>query len=206
MDIKKLKKAASNFLERYPGGFYHPEMIEMGKKHKMDKMVALAQGSFAKQNFKNPDEITNAMLKIVTQSSLISIFEKPKFRDFIKRTPPKDKVLIAKGLKELLYGNEQEGFKELLFQFQREKLAKWTLMTIFQAYFNPEVDVFIKPTTTKNIIKELNLDIVYNPTPSWEFYESYRNIINQMKTKIEKSLAPSNAAFCGFLMMSLDDR
>ncbi|HDS3846312.1 TPA: hypothetical protein QHY93_001960, partial [Legionella pneumophila] len=170
------------------------------------KMVALAQGSFARQNFKNPDEITNSMLKIVTQSSLISIFEKPKFRDFIKRTPPNDKVLIAKGLKELLYGNEQEGFEELLFQFQREKLAKWTLMTVFQAYFNPEVDVFIKPTTTKNIIKELNLDIVYNPTPSWEFYESYRNIINQMKTKIEKSLAPSNAAFCGFLMMSLDDR
>ncbi|HAT2149246.1 hypothetical protein [Legionella pneumophila] len=206
MDIKKLKKAASNFLERYPDGFYHPEIIEMGKKHKMDKMVALAQGSFAKKNFKNPDEITNSMLKIVTQSSLISIFEKPKFRDFIKRTPPNDKVLIAKGLKELLYGNEQEGFEELLFQFQREKLAKWTLMTIFQAYFNPEVDVFIKPTTTKNIIKKLNLDIVYNPTPSWEFYESYRNIINQMKTKIEKSLAPSNAAFCGFLMMSLDNR
>lgn len=206
MDIKKLKKAASDFLERYPDGFCHPEMIEMGKKHKMDKMVALAQGSFARQNFKNPDEITNSMLKIVTQSSLISIFEKPKFRDFIKRTPPNDKVLIAKGLKELLYGNEQEGFEELLFQFQREKLAKWTLMTVFQAYFNPEVDVFIKPTTTKSIIKELNLDIVYNPTPSWEFYESYRNIINQMKTKIEKSLAPSNAAFCGFLMMSLDDR
>ncbi|NYQ86009.1 hypothetical protein, partial [Escherichia coli] len=101
---------------------------------------------------------------------------------------------------------EQEGFEELLFQFQREKLAKWTLMTVFQAYFNPEVDVFIKPTTTKNIIKELNLDIVYNPTPSWEFYEHYSNILNQMKTKIEKSLAPSNAAFCGFLMMSLDDR
>ncbi|MFO2972478.1 hypothetical protein SCO12_13580 [Legionella pneumophila serogroup 10] len=203
MDIKRLKKAASDFLERYPGRFYHPEMIEIGKKHKMDKMVALAQGSFARQNFKNPDEIINVMLKIVSQSSLISIFEKPKFRDFIKRTPPNDKELIAKGLKELLHGNEQEGFEELLFQLQREKLAKWTLMTVFQAYFNPEVDVFIKPTTTKNIIKELNLDLVYSPLPSWKFYESYRDIINQMKTKIERSLAPSNAAFCGFLMMSL---
>lgn len=178
-------------------------MIEIGKKHKMDKMVTLAQGSFARQNFKNPDKIINAMLKIVSQSSLISIFEKPKFRDFIKRTPPNDKELIAKGLKELLYGNEQEGFEELLFQLQREKLAKWTLMTVFQAYFNPEVDVFIKPTTTKNIIKELNLDLVYSPLPSWKFYEYYRDIINQMKTKIERSLAPSNAAFCGFLMMSL---
>lgn len=206
MDINRLKKAESDFMERYPGGFNHPEMIEIGKKHKMSKMVALAQESFAKQRFKDPDDITNAMVKIVTQSSMISIFEKPKFRDFIKRIPSNDKALIAKGLKELLHGKKQAGFEELLFQFQRAKLAKWTLMTILQAYYNPEIDVFIKPMTTKNIIKELNLDLVYNPTPSWEFYESYRDIINQMKTKVEKSLAPSNAAFCGFLMMSLGYR
>lgn len=36
-----------------------------------------------------------------------------------------------------------------------------------------------------------------------KFYEGYRDLILDMKSKVDPSLAPSNAAFSGFLMMSL---
>jgi hypothetical protein len=62
----------------------------------------------------------------------------------------------------------------------------------------------VKPTTAKGIIRKLELDhLIYNPRPSWAFYEAYRETINEMKTRVHPSLSPNNAAFTGFLMMSL---
>jgi hypothetical protein len=46
-------------------------------------------------------------------------------------------------------------------------------------------------------------DLVYNPTPSWEFYLGYRQLINDAKQRVDKRLSPSNAAFSGFLMVSM---
>jgi len=77
-------------------------------------------------------------------------------------------------------------------------------VTIFAAYYKPDYDVFVKPTTTKGVLAAFNIDeIKYKPKPSWEFYQRYREIINQMKSEVDSSLSPSNAAFCGFLMMSI---
>jgi hypothetical protein len=205
MNYKRLKKAEADFLKRYPGGFEHPEMVELGKKHKKDKMVRLAQECFAKKNFREPVEILSSMVKVVSQSSMVSVFEKPKFRDMVKSLSKKEKDVIAKGLKDLLHGNEKRGFETILAELATRKMAKWTLMTVIQTYFRPDKEVFIKPTTTKDIINNLDLNLIYKPTPSWEFYESYRDIVNKMKKRVAKSLSPSNAAFCGFLMMVFDE-
>lgn len=205
MNYKRLKKAEADFLKRYPGGFEHPEMEEVTRKHKKDKMVRLAQESFARENFKDSIEIMSSMVKVVTQSSMISVFEKPKFRDMVKSLSKKEKDVIAKGLKDLLHGNEKRGFETILAELAKRKVAKWPLMTVIQAYYRPDEEVFIKPTTTKTIIDNLELDLTYKPTPSWEFYEAYRDVVNQMKKKVVKSLSPGNAAFCGFLMMALDE-
>lgn len=205
MNYENLKMAEADFLKRYPGGFDHPEMVEVGKKHKKDQMVRLARECFARENFKNSDEILSSMVRVVTQSSMVSVFEKPRFRDMVKSLSPKEKDVIAKGLKDLLHGNEKRGFEAILAELINRKMAKWTLMTVIQNYYRPDTEVFIKPTTTKNIINNLELDLIYKPTPNWEFYEAYRDIINTMKKKVAKSLSPSNAAFCGFLMMVFDE-
>lgn len=204
MNFKKLKEVEKAFLKKYPGGFEHPAMVEIGKKHKKDIMEKMALDLFAVSKFKNPLEITSSMVKIVSQSSMVSIFEKPKFRDMVNSLTTVEKEVLAKSLKQLLHGNEQKGFEALLNELSKRKMAKWTLMTIIQNYYRPNHDVFIKPTTAKNIILNLEIDLVYNPKPSWGFYESYRNIINKMKKEVSKSLSTSNAAFCGFLMMSFD--
>ena len=207
MNLKKLKQAEEKFFNRYPGGFAHPEMIAIRKKHKLEKMVELTQGGFAKRNFKLPDLIIENMIKVITRSSLISVFEKPKFRDFARSLPSEDRKTLASGLQELLRGNEQTGFETMLEVLKSGRLARWSLMTICQAYYHPQVEVFVKPTTAKGIIETLELkNLQYKPAPTWAFYNEYRAEINEMKSKVDASLSPYNVAFTGFLMRSMQGR
>lgn len=206
MNLKKLKQAEAAFFDRYPGGFANPEMIEIRKKHKLDKMIQLTQDSFVKRNFKLPELIAENMIKIVTRSSLISVFEKPRFRDVVRSLPPNHKKSLAQGLGELLHGSEQLGFDTVLEVLRTGKLAKWSLMTICQTYYRPQIEVFVKPTTVKGIIEFFEIkNLQYRPTPTWAFYNEYRDLINEMKTKVDSSLSPYNVAFSGFLMRSIQE-
>ena len=207
MNLKKLKQAEEEFFNRYPGGFANPEIIAIRKKHKLEKMVELTRDGFAKRNFKLPNLIIENMIKVITRSSLISVFEKPKFRDFARSLPSEDRKTLASGLQELLHGNEQTGFETMLEVLKSGRLAKWSLMTICQAYYHPQVEVFVKPTTAKGIIETLELkNLQYKPAPTWAFYNEYRAEINEMKSKVDASLSPYNVAFTGFLMRSMQGR
>ncbi|MBI9097004.1 MAG: hypothetical protein JEY91_00935, partial [Spirochaetaceae bacterium] len=98
-------------------------------------------------------------------------------------------------------------FDMMLDILKMGKLAKWTLMTIIPLYFNPLFEVYVKPTTTKNVIAYFEIDdLSYNAKPTFDFYKKYRDIINEMKNQVDDSLSPDNAAFTGFLMMSSQPR
>ncbi len=204
MNEQKLRQAEKAFFDRYPGGFDHPEMIAIRKQHKLDRMVELAQESFTVRNFHHPDLIVENMVRIISRSSLISMFEKPKFRDFARSLSPLERQDLVRGLEELLHGTEQTGFEVLLAILRPWKLAKWSLTTVCQAYYRAQMEVFIKPTTAKGIIQTFELEgLQYKPSPTWDFYERYRAAINEMKTKVDPSLSPYNIAFTGFLMRSI---
>jgi hypothetical protein len=202
MNITKLKAAETQFMDMYPGGFKNPEMIEIGKKHKMEKMVEFVAKSFSKEAFDNPATIVENMIKVVSSSSMVSLFEKPKFRDFARSLSPAQKQDLSASLQELLYGDEEQGFNMLVDILKQERIAKWPVVTVFGVYFRPQKDLLVKPTTVKNIIQQFELeDIVYKPEPTYAFYKKYRTYINKMKKEVSSSLSPSNAAFSGFLMM-----
>lgn len=205
MNIKALKAAEKKFLKKYPGGFEHPEMVEVVKKHKKVQLEKFAKDSFAKKQFDDTDFIVAEMAKLVSRSTLISMFEKPKFRDLINGLTPKERSVFAEALYELLHGKQKVGFESLVSELDERKLAKWPLVTAFQSYYRPHKEVFIKPTTTKLIINKLELDMTYKPKPTWEFYRDYRKVILELKSEVSDTLWPSNAAFCGFLMMSLGE-
>jgi hypothetical protein len=207
MNLKKLKQAEEAFLNRYPGGFDNPEMVAIRKKHNVDKMIAFAQDSFSKRNFKLPDLIIENMIMVISRSSVISVFEKPRFRDFAHSLTPRNKKLLASGLEELLHGKEQPGFEIILDVLKSGKLAKWSLMTNCQTYYRPQVDVFVKPTTVKGVIEYFELEnLQYMPAPTWAFYDAYRSVFNEMKSRVNSALAPTNAAFSGFLMVSMEGK
>ncbi len=204
LDAKKLKQLQANFLMQYPKGFNDPEMIAIGKKHKMDKMVAMSKECFSKQACSNVHVTAENMIKVVSRSSMVSMFEKPKFRDFVRRMDENEKAFLVNALSQMLHGKQQAGFEAMVDILKTEKLAKWSLVTIIPAYYAPNKEVFVKPTTAKNILRYFDItDPVYKPAPTWAFYKQYRLLINGAKSKVNKSLSPSNAAFSGFLMMSV---
>lgn len=205
MNLKKLKQAERAFLQRYPGGFENPELIATRvKKHKPDQMIALARESFSKANFRNPDLIAQNLIKVISRSSIISVFEKPKFRNFANGLSHDERDFLSAGLKELLYGDEQTGFEMFLDLLKSHRLAKWSLLTACQTYFHPQRDVFIKPTTVKGVIQYFELEnLQYHPGPSWAFYEGYRAAFHEMKSNVDPSLSPTNPAFSGFLWMTV---
>jgi len=205
LNPSKLKQAEANFLSRYPGGFADPEMVKIGKRHPMEKMTTMAHESFSTRARKNIGQYSEDMAKIVGRSSMVSMFEKPKFRDLVKRLAPGERSFMVQAMHDLLNSdNQQAGFEALVELLKTEKLAKWSLISIIPAYYAPTTEVFVKPTTAKNIIQHFDVpELIYKPTPSWAFYTAYRDLINEAKTKVDSSLSPSNAAFSGFLMMAM---
>ncbi len=203
MNLNKLREAEALFLHRYPGGFANDEIKQIGKRHNVGKLSEFAASALAKKAFNNQAQVLEDIVKIVARSSMVSMFEKPKFRDFVKGATRDDRTMIATEFKQLLHGRQQQGFDRLVDRLGEAKLAKWSLMTICLYQYRPDDDVFVKPTTTKNVIRQFELtDLVYNARPSWDFYARYCDAIAAMKAAVSPSLSPSNAAFTGFLMMT----
>ena len=206
MNLKRLKQAEAEFLARYPGGFNRPDMITIGKKHNVGKMTEQAKELLSKKSFQKTGPVLDSLIKIVSRSSMVSMFEKPKFRDYVNGLDRDEREALAMGFQLLLHGKQQRGFEIIIDILARGKLAKWSLVTICPTYIKPLDEVFVKPTTAKNVIKYLELEnLDYKPRPSWTFYEEFRRQILAMKEKVDPSISPSNAAFTGFLMMSLGD-
>ena len=204
MNLNKLKQAEAAFLASYPLGFEDPEIQVVGKKHKMTRMVGQVQESFVKARFIDPRIIVEDMVRYIGRSSMVSLFEKPKFRDLVRSLNSAESEALSSGFSNMLHGNQQMGFEMVLSILQSRKLAKWSLLTILPVYFHPQSEVFVKPTTAKGVIDYFELsDLTYRPLPSWEFYNGYRRQILDMKSRVSPSLSPNNAAFTGFLMMSL---
>ena len=155
----------------------------------------------AKKCFTNQAQVLDDIVKLVSRSSMVSMFEKPKFRDYVNGLNRNDRTELADGFRKLLHGNQQKGFEQVFDILLEGKLAKWSLMTICSMYYRPQKDVFVKPTTTKNVIRVFEIqDLIYHPRPTWEFYAAYRDLIADMKSKVDPCLSPNNAAFTGFLM------
>ena len=114
MNIKKLREAEALFLQRYPGGFASEEMVKIGKKHNVDKLSEFAATALAKKNFTQQGAVLDDIVKIVTRSSMISMFEKPKFRDFVNGLNRDDRAYLRTGFQRLLHGKQEQGFQEVL--------------------------------------------------------------------------------------------
>ena len=204
MNFEKLKAAEAQFLQLYPLGFDDPEMQIIGKKHRMPQMIEQCQNLFAELAFNKPHVIVEKMVKMISRSSMVSMFEKPKFKDWAKSLSGGDIDRLSESFYQQLYGKQRQGFEAILDLLRTQKLAKWSLISILPNYVHPDDEVFVKPTTAKGVIAFFELEgLLYKPLPSWDFYQNYKHQILQMKQHVDPTLTTSNAAFSGFLMMSM---
>jgi len=202
MNLERLKRAEAAFMERYPGGFEHPEMIERGRKHRIDKLVAKARIALAPERFEDADLVAVDIVKTLTASSMVSVFEKPKFRDLVRDASARDKARLCSHVYQLLHGDTERGFESLSAFLADRKMAKWTVMTVFPFYVSPRDEAFIKPTTAKEILGFYGLEgLSYRPRPYWEFYAGYRDALKSMMARVDPLLGPDMASFSAFLMI-----
>lgn len=205
MNLKKLKELESEFLYRYPQGFEDKIFFPTMKNFNPDKLEEFAKDGLKKENFSNPNLVVDNFFKTIQKSVFVSLFDKLKLKDTLSNLNSYEKDMLSIEIYELLYGNKKDGFDGLVKFLARYSLGKWTLVSIVPYTINRQEEYFIKPTTTKNIIKTLELkDLIYKPKPSYEFYENYTKILDEMKSKVDKSLTFDNVAFTAFLKVAIE--
>ena len=205
MNLEKLKDIESEFLERYPKGFEDEHFFPTMKKFKPEKLEEFAKEALKKENFSNPNLVIDGFFKTIQKSVMVSLFDKLKLKDAMMSLNSYEKDMLSIEIYELLYGDKKEGFEGLVEFLAQYNLAKWTLLSVVPYSINRQKDYFIKPTTTKNIIKYFELkDLIYKPKPSFEFYENYTKVLDEMKLNVDDSLTFDNAAFTGFLRIGIE--
>lgn len=200
---EKLKIAIDMFYSMYPDGFSDIELDKIRKRHKTEKMQLLAKDMFCKDNFARAELICENYAKIVSKSSLISYFEKPKVKQMVASMSHIKKDMFSISLYETLFGDMREGLEGMAEVLADYNLAKWSLVTIVMYYYHREKEYFIKPTTTKNILKYFDAKSpTYKPKPTFEFYEEYKNFLESLKKDANIDIK-DNAAFTGLFMIAM---
>lgn len=205
MNSDRLKELESEFLYQYPEGFHDAHFFPTMKKFNPEKLEAFVKENLNKEAFSNPSEVVESFYKVIQKSVLVSLFDKLKFRDMISSLNSYEKDMLSIEIYELLYGDKKEGFEGLVEFLAQYNLAKWTIVSVVPYYLHRQKEYFIKPTTTKNILRYLEIkDIVYKPRPSYEFYEKYINYLEDMKSQVHESVTFDNAAFTGFFRVAIE--
>lgn len=205
MNIEKLKQLEAEFLRRYPLGFEDPELMAVAKKHKVEEMKNYVHAHFSKDSFNDPSAISRAFTKLIEKSSLVSTFEKVKYKNAVKLFNQDDIEMLSNALWDILYGDQRKGFNQLVLLLATFDLAKWPILTVLGLYYNGDYEVLVKPTTVKSVLNYLEImDFKYTSKPNYDFYLQYRTLINDLKEKTGKSIATDNGAYCGFLMITIE--
>ncbi|NIB42331.1 hypothetical protein HBA55_22175 [Pseudomaricurvus alkylphenolicus] len=205
MNLKKLKQAEAIFLAQFPEGFSDPGLDSVRKKHNVGNLTKYAKENLNREQFNQPQRVCDDIVKVITRSSMVSVFEKVKFRDFVKLLNSHDKEFLAQAFEKRLYGRQKRaGFEEIQAMLAPHKVAKWPILSAVPYYLTPNKEAFLKPTTAKKIIQYLELDhLQYTATPTWEFYRGYKKALDDVKKNVHPSISSNYAALSGFLMMSM---
>lgn len=105
MNLEKLKIIEEHFFETYTKGFEDEGLAKIVKRHNVAKLTDFAQEAFAKEKFLYPQKIVDDMIKLVSHSTMISLFEKSRFRDAMKVMSTERKELLSIGLEQMLHGS-----------------------------------------------------------------------------------------------------
>ena len=205
MNLDKLKDLESEFLAMYPEGFKDETFFPKIQKFNPQKLEDFAKNQLKKENFSNPNLLIEGFFKTVQKSVMVSLFDKLKLKDAIASLNSYEKDMLSIEIYELLYGNKKDGFEGLVEFLAQYNLAKWTIISVAPYCINRHSEYFIKPTTTKMVIKYFELqDLVYKPKPSFEFYKKYTKALDEMKLNLDDSLTFDNVAFTSFLKIAIE--
>lgn len=205
MNDKRLKQLEAKFYARYPDGWESEELKPILKKHKVGKMEELAQEILSYEGLERELEASENITKLIAKSSLVSVFEKVKFKNLMNEMDDLFKRDLVSAVRTMLHEDEEKGFTRLVKLLAPYKMAKWPIITVLLTYFEPKKNVFVKPTTVKHIIQYLELEgLTYTSKVNYEFYHQYRQAFLDLTSRVNPGLSVSNGHFSGFLMMTME--
>ncbi len=206
MNLEKLKECEERFFEYYKDGFEDEKLAKTNKLFNTQKFHTLAKDSFALENFSNIEKITEDFFNILLKSPLISFYEGDLLKNALKNFTIFEKDMLSIYLQDLLYGSFEDSFDDFVELLASKNLAKWHILALIPYYFAPDKNYFLKPSTTRNIIKYFELkDIKYSSKPSFEFYKNYTKSLDIMKNSVNPKLRDDNAKFTGFLRITMSN-
>ena len=204
MNLDKLRRAEAGFLAIYPKGFADPAIQPVRRKHNVQQLVRYAGEALTRERCHRPDAVCDAVLAIISRSSMVARFDKPRFRDFVASLGGDERETFAYAVEQRLHGRRAQGFELMRGMLAPFGLARWPVISAAPFYHAPRREAFVKPSTVKRILAWLEVeDLRYHPTPSWAFYRGFQRLLVAIRREVSPSLSPTNAALTGFLMMSL---
>ena len=168
MNTDRLKAAEAAFLSRYPEGFDDPGLAAVRKRHDVGRLSEFAGENLQPSLFSKPDHVLKTVERIVGRSSMVSRFEKPRFREFVTALAGHEKDFFVQALSQRLFGPDHEqGFTALVSMLAGYGAAKWPVVSAVPFYFAPNSEAFVKPTTAKRVIAFLEVEgLTYAPRPN----------------------------------------
>ena len=205
MNSRRLKEMETRFFMKYPDGWDSDELQQILKKHKVGNVIQYAQEVLQESALEKPNQAIENITKLITKSSLVSVFEKVRFKNLIQESDQWFKQDLVDAVQEMLHEDESSGFTRLVNLLAPYKLAKWPILTVILTYYRPDRDVFVKPTTVKRVIEVFALKgLTYTSKVNYDFYQNYRQAFQEMKQLCDPKLSPTNGHFSGFLMMGME--
>lgn len=206
MNIEKLKECEYRFYDYYKDGFNDEKLVKTTKLFNTLKFHEIAKKSFAIENFSNIEIVTEGFFTILLKSPLVSFYEGDILRKALKSFTNFEKEMLSIYLQDILYGNLKNSFDDFIELMATKNLAKWQIVTLIPYYFAPDKNYFLKPTTTKNIIKYFEIEgLKYHSKPTYEFYKRYIEIVKIMQNSVREELIGDNGRFTGFLRLAMND-
>ncbi len=201
------------FLRRYPNGVNDDAFVSIGRKHQSsDRILATFQEQLTinrliSTNRAIQEETIKAIIKVVSQSTLLSTFDKIAFKNYMK--DQKIYGLFLHALAEMLNDFNEETLDafvkvcSLKKQESNANIAKWPIVSFFLTYHDPYEHIFIKPTTIKQLSKVLDYDIQYHALPNYQTYKLAREMVFDFKNQSSLTKGLNNIMVQAILYSSI---
>lgn len=175
------------FLTLFPDGFEDEEWNNLGKKHDPSKIFRVFENELSKKELKrllkekDYEEICEVTSKLIKKATIVSVFEKVAFSNFIAKETTED---FCVALYNFLYNYNEDTFEEFVSILAKHKhsknanAAKWPIVSFLKAYQDPNNFIILKPNTVKAVAKALEFDIGYQTKPN---YQTYNNVIEMVR-------------------------
>jgi hypothetical protein len=206
-DFFGVEGAVALFGKVFSNGFLSPIYIETERNYK-DKTVAAVAERLAEKRLnvlieKGDFEAVCSAAK-GTLNNLVFPNERMAFSDAVKTEGVAE--AFTRSLRDMLYGNFNIGFENMVAVLEPYSAAKWTLITFWSFFRHPDKHMFVKPSIYQNCAKRMGFDAMYEPKPNLKTYTQCLSFVDFLRPNMTKLRPKDNIDLQSFMFIVGDPK